>query len=265
MSGEKKEIMTAKTGVMICGHGSRDKEAVDEFYAFAGNLRRRLSRWDVESGFLQYSLPTILHGLEALKMRGAEHIICLPCILFAAGHMKNDLPSVISAFTEANPGVRVTLTRELGVDANLLMLAAKRIAEAENASSAAAPRKDSLLLVVGRGSSDGDANADIAKITRMLGEEMGFDRAETAFSGGVAPGAGEGLTRAATLGYKQVIVLPYFLFTGVQVKKVRAEIGQTARRWPNIRVLMADHLGPHPLLIECLAERLEHPERVRIE
>ncbi|OHC76483.1 MAG: hypothetical protein A3G18_12950 [Rhodospirillales bacterium RIFCSPLOWO2_12_FULL_58_28] len=250
--------MSAKTGVMICGHGSRDKQAVNEFNEFAGILRRRLSGREIESGFLQYSLPTIRHGLETLKARGAEHIICLPCMLFSAGHVKNDIPSAINAFTDAAPGVRVMTARELGVDAKLLTLAAKRIAEAEDASSSAgAARKDSLLLVVGRGSSDSGANSDISKITRMLWEGMGFGWAETAFSGVSAPGVGEALDRAAMSGYRQVVALPYFLFTGVRVKGVQAEVKQAASRWPNIKMLTAGHLGPHPLLVECFVERLE--------
>ena len=89
--------MTEKNAVMLCGHGSRDVDAVDEFHAFSRLLRDRLSDYDVESGFLEFARPVIRDGLEALKGRGAERIICLPGMLFAAGHVKNDVPSEVNA------------------------------------------------------------------------------------------------------------------------------------------------------------------------
>ena len=246
---------------MICGHGSRDGKAVDEFVAFTRRLEERLSDLDVESGFLQYSRPAIRDGLEALKKRSIDRIVCLPCMLFAAGHVKNDLPSEISAFSQANPGVETTLARELGVDAKMLRLAAERIEEAENASPSKVERSDSLLLVVGRGTSDSDANSNVAKVARMLWEGMGFGWAEAAFSGVAEPDVGAALAQAAKLDYGRIVVLPYFLFTGVQVKGVLEAIAEAEPLYPGKEIVVAGHLagvgGGHQLLIDCFAERLE--------
>ena len=45
-------------GVMVCGHGSRDDEAVREFAAVAAGVARRLPHYPVESGFLEFARPT---------------------------------------------------------------------------------------------------------------------------------------------------------------------------------------------------------------
>ena len=75
--------MTDHTAVMICGHGSRDDDAINEFNRLSGHLKKRLPDFDVESGFLEFARPVIRVGLEKLKGRGAKRIVCLPGMLFA--------------------------------------------------------------------------------------------------------------------------------------------------------------------------------------
>ena len=42
-----------KTGVMICGHGSRSQSAVDEFATLAEKLPAHLpAEWEVDYGYL---------------------------------------------------------------------------------------------------------------------------------------------------------------------------------------------------------------------
>ena len=54
-----------KVGVMVCGHGSRDEDAVREFEAVAAGIRARLPQYQVESGFLEFARPIIREGLDA--------------------------------------------------------------------------------------------------------------------------------------------------------------------------------------------------------
>ena len=68
--------MTPRTGVMICGHGSRSVAAVNEFNTLAHHLRRRLPEYDVDSGFLEFARPMIRDGLDALRDRGGD-LLCL--------------------------------------------------------------------------------------------------------------------------------------------------------------------------------------------
>ena len=249
--------MTENTAVMICGHGSRDVEAIDEFNRLAVHLRDRLPEYDVESGFLEFARPLIRDGLEALKGCGAKCIVCVPGMLFAAGHVKNDLPSEINEFAHDNPGIDVIFARDLAVDARLLRAAAARIEAAERESSNGVGRKDSLLLVVGRGTNDPDANSNISKVARMLWEGMGFGWAEASYSGVAFPRTDGGLRHAARLGYRRIVVFPYFLFTGVLVKRIYAAADAAAAEHPDIEILKASYLNDHTLVIDCFVERVD--------
>jgi sirohydrochlorin cobaltochelatase len=240
------------TAVLLCGHGSRDPEAIGEFEIAAATLRRRLMLQDFATGYLEFARPTIQQGLSDLAARGARHILAVPGMLFAASHVKNDLPWEMNSFMAANPGIEVRLGRDLAIDPKLLAAAADRIA-------AAAPerREDAVLVVVGRGTNDPDANSNIAKITRMLWEGMGFGWAETAFSGVAYPRVDAALTRAARLGFRRIVVFPYFLFTGVLVKRIYAQSDAAARLVPEVEFVNAPYLRDHPAVLDAFCERIE--------
>lgn len=238
--------------MLLCGHGSRDPEAIDEFEGAAAALRARLAGRAFTTGYLEFARPTIGEALAGLHARGASRILAIPGMLFAASHVKNDLPWEMNSFMAARPGAEVRLGRDLGIDPRLLEAAADRIA----AVSPAAERSDSLLVVVGRGTNDPDANSNIAKIARMLWEGLGFGWAEAAFSGVAHPRVGPALDRAARLGFRHIVVFPYFLFTGVLVKRIYGETDAAAAHFPGIAFAKAGHLRDHPRVIDAFLDRI---------
>ena len=198
-----------ETAVLICGHGSRDPDAIAEFELLAAALRPRLPTVAFAIGYLEFARPTIRDGLAALAARGARRILAVPGMLFAASHVKNDLPWEVNSFAAEKPEIEIRFGRDLAIDPKLLAAAADRIAATEPAGGAA--RADTLLVVVGRGTNDPDANSNIAKITRMLWEGMGFGWAETAFSGVAASArrCGADTRRPARLSpHRRVSVFP---------------------------------------------------------
>jgi sirohydrochlorin cobaltochelatase len=250
------ENKMTKIGVMVCGHGSRDVEAIDEFSAVAQGIARRLPDYPVESGFLEFARPIIRDGLEKLRQKGVEHILAVPGMLFAAGHVKNDIPSVLNEYRAEFPDLKIEYGRDLAVDTRLLRAAGERIEQAEKVSSRRVPRAETLLMVVGRGTSDPDANSNIAKVARMLWEGMGFGWAEVCYSGVTFPLVGPGLEHAAKLGYRRIVVFPYFLFTGVLVKRIYAIADEMAEKHPDIEFLKAPYLNDHPLVLDAFADRV---------
>ncbi|MFZ2006146.1 MAG: sirohydrochlorin chelatase [Stellaceae bacterium] len=241
-----------ETGVLICGHGSRDEEAVKEFELLAAAPRPRFPGYDFATGYLEFARPNISDGLAALVERGAKRIHAVPGMLFAASHVKNDLPWEMNSFMAAHPGVDVRLGRDLAIDVKLINAAADRIA-----AVALGDRSDTVLVVVGRGTNDPDANSNIAKIARMLWEGMGFGWAEVAFSGVAHPRVDAALDRAARLGFRRIVVFPYFLFTGILVKRIYAAAEEAAARHPEIEFVKAGYLRDHPLLLDAFVERVE--------
>ena len=243
------------TAVLLCGHGSRDPDAIGEFEVAAAALRRRLASPDFATGYLEFARPTIQQGLAGLAARGARRILAVPGMLFAASHVKNDLPWEMNSFMADNSGIEVKLGRDLAIDPKLLAAAADRIA-----SVAPDGREDSVLVVVGRGTNDPDANSNISKITRMLWEGMGFGWGETAYSGVAHPRVDAALDRAARLGFRRIVVFPYFLFTGVLVKRIYAQTDQAAARFPGIGFVKAPYLRDHPKVIDAFVERVVEVE-----
>ena len=243
-------------GVMLCGHGSRDAAAIAEFAALAGQMKGRLPDWPVEHGYLEFARPILRDGLDRLVARGVRRILAVPGMLFAAGHAKNDIPSVLNAYQAGTPGLRIQYGRDLGIDPRMVRAAGARIQEALDSAESDVGMHDTLLVVVGRGASDPDANSNVAKVARLLWEGFGFGWAETAYSGVTFPVVEPALEKAARLGFRRIVVFPYFLFTGVLVERIYATADAVAARHPDIEFLKAPYLNAHPLVLDTFIARV---------
>ena len=241
----------SKTAVMICGHGSRDGDAIRQFERVAAGLAERLPQYPTTYGFLEFATPIIRDGLDLLRDGGATRILAVPGMLFAAAHAKNDIPSVLNRYGAEN--------RERAVDRKRLRAARDRIEEAETEANANCHigRDETCLVVVGRGASDPDANANVAKVARMLWEGMGFAWAEGCYSGVTFPLTKTGFDRVSRLGFKRIIVFPYFLFTGVLVKRIYQHADEAAARNPEVEFVKAGYLEDHPLVFDTFVERIQ--------
>ncbi|HEY7765115.1 MAG TPA: sirohydrochlorin chelatase [Aestuariivirgaceae bacterium] len=249
--------MPEKIGVMLCGHGSRDDDAVSEFAVLAEHLKKRLPAYPVEFGYLEFARPILREGLDRLRDRSVTRVLAVPGMLFAAGHAKNDIPSVLNTYAAEHPGFRIDYGKDLGLDSKMLRAAADRIDEALASAGGKIGRHETLLVVVGRGASDPDANSSVSKLTRLLWEGFGFGWAETAYSGVTFPLVFPALQHAARLGYKRIIVFPYFLFTGILVQRIYEAVDQAARDCPGIEFIKAPYLNDHPLVVATFAERID--------
>ena len=258
MTAKRPDAMT-KTGVMICGHGSRSQSAVDEFATLADKLPALLPEgWETEYGYLEFANPVIRDGLDKMRAAGCERILAVPGMLFAAMHSKNDIPTVLNTYA-AKHGMQVSYGRELGVDPKMIAAAGGRIRaalDAANAELGAVDIHDTCLVVIGRGASDPDANGNVAKIARMLQEGIGFGWCEVGYSGVTFPLVEPCLQHAAKLGYKRVIVFPYFLFSGILIDRIYGFTDQVAAQHAEMQFVKAGYLGDHPKVLETFAERI---------
>lgn len=245
-----------KPAILIVGHGSRDGEGTQEFLHLVDLFGTRDPARIVECGFLEFARPTIQEGMDRCVARGAEVITVLPGVLTAAGHAKNDIPSEVHEACQRYPHVAFHHGRHLHLHPKIIELCTMQIEAAEH-TAPPGERQDTLLLVVGRGSSDPDANGDVQKLARVLWEGLGFGWGAACYIGITTPLLPEALLRCHRMGFARILVLPFFLFTGVLEKRIRRLTMEFAAQHPETVCLCAHYLDVHPLLVEVFEERSE--------
>ncbi len=242
--------------ILIAGHGSRDADGIAEFLDLARHFRGRWPDVPLEIAFLEFARPTIQEGIDRLVQGGAATVVVLPGVLMAAGHAKNDMASEVRRARQRHPHIDFRMGSALDVDAHLLHLCRLRYQEALAGRPAVDPN-ETLLLLVGRGSSDPDANSNIAKVAFFLKQGYPTGWAATAFSGIARPLLEEAMPICERAGFRRIVVQPYFLFTGVLLKRIYAYVEERRRARPDLEILAAPHLQAHPLLIDAFARRAE--------
>lgn len=239
--------------LMLVGHGTVDDRGVAEFVSFVDRVRRLLGvdGVDVDGGFIELSAPTVHEAWTTLSARGHTRMAAVPLVLAAAGHTKGDIPAALQREVLRDPATGYVLGRPLGPHPTLLELLDERI----GAVVAPAERPDTAVLLVGRGSTDPDANAEVCKVARLLQEGRDLAFVETAFVSLAAPDVAAGLARCQALGVRRVVVAPYFLFDGVLPRRVRDQALAYGAQHRDLEVRTAGYLGDCDALAGLVAER----------
>lgn len=244
-----------KTGIMICGHGSRDLGAVAEFSKLSKAIAAYLPNVPVDYGYLEFATPIIKTGLKNLQDQGVTRVLAIPGMLFAAGHAKNDIPSVLNTYAKQHD-LKIDYGRDLSIDTKMIRAASDRVNQAIINAGDHISNDDTLLMVVGRGASDPDANSNVQKVMRLLWEGLGLGWGEVGYSGVTFPLVQPALEHAVKLGYKRIITFPYFLFTGILVDRIYAYHDKVAAQYPDVEFIKAPYLNDHPLVIETFLNRV---------
>jgi len=239
--------------LLLAAHGTRDQAGVAAFGALARRVGA-LAAGDgiqVAGGFIELSEPPLRDAVAAL-VSGTEprHLVAVPLMLSAAGHAKGDIPAALARERDRRPGVSFTYARPLWPHPVLIELLAARI---DAAAGGPAP----AVLLVGRGSTDPDANADVVKTARLLWEGRDYPLAETAFVSLARPGVAEGLERCRLLGARRIVVARYFLFPGVLPDRVAEQAAGYAAAHPGLDIRCADVLGDCDEIAALVYERYQ--------
>jgi sirohydrochlorin cobaltochelatase len=239
--------------VLLIGHGSREAASNAEFEAIASAFRLARPELRVETAYVELARPLIAEALAALAAE-LPRITVVPVFLFAAGHVKNDLPLAIAEARRAHPGCQISAAPALGVHPALAELAFQRASLCLPEEPAA--RAKTLVLVVGRGSSDPDANGDFCKLARLIGEGRGLMQVVPTFIGITQPRVEDSLELVARMRPDRLVVLPYLLFAGRLVQRLQTQIDAFVARYPWIPTGLAPHLGIDPRLLGVIDERI---------
>jgi sirohydrochlorin cobaltochelatase len=242
--------------ILFVGHGSRDWEGNEQVRHFIEEMR---VKWDetvyVQTCFLEFEQPTINQGIDVCVEKGAVHIVVIPIMLLQAGHSKIHIPAAIDEAKKKYPFVQFTYGRPIGVHEETFEILKTRLIETGENLDQCEP--DTAVLLLGRGGSDPDANSDLYKIARLLWEKTNYKIVEPAFMGVTNPLVDEGIERCVKLGAKKVIILPYFLFTGVLIKRLEEMMSSFQHQYTEVNFKLAGYFGYHPKLHTILFERVQ--------
>jgi sirohydrochlorin cobaltochelatase len=248
--------MTAGLPLLVAGHGTRSAAGAAAFRRLVGRVRAAAGQRlpEVDGGFIELCAPSLAE--VAGRMRHPE-IVAVPLVLVAAGHGKGDIPAALARERLRRPGLRWRYGRPLGPHPVLLDVLADRI----DAALAGAARDGTHVLVAARGSTDPDANAEIAKVARLLWEGRGYAGAEFCFVSLAEPSVPAALDKVRRLGAGRVVVAPYFLFPGVLPDRVAAQAREFAARHRGPDVRVAGLIGDCPELAGLVLERYDEAVR----
>ncbi len=243
--------------LLLIGHGTRDTEGRQTFLDFANAYQQLDLSRPVVPCFLELTEPTIQEGIDRCVEQGYTEFSALPLLLFAARHNKFDITNELDRAKQRHPQLKFHYGRHFGISPKILELLRSRLEQLEQPefNPLQIPKSETVLLFVGRGASDPDANGDVYKLARILWEGSGYSTVETCFIGITHPRLEEGFRRAQLYQPKRIIVLPYFLFTGVLVKKIFDTTAQQQEQFPNIQMTCLPEMGIQQELLELLRER----------
>lgn len=240
-----------RPALLVIGHGTKSEAGCGQFAELVERVQSGAPYADVAGGFLELAPPPIQDAVQRLVDAGHTSVDVVPLVLVAAGHSKGDIPAALERERLRHPGLVFRYGRPLGPHPDLLTVAEARL-------EALVPRAqwpDTAVVLVGRGATDPDANAEVAKTARLLQEGRGIGTVETAFISLASPSVPDGLGRAQKLGFSRVVVLPWFLFAGVLPDRIVAQAQAWAEQHPGVEVLQAGLIGPGAALAGVVAER----------
>ncbi len=254
------------TAILLVGHGSRNREGNQEILHFAAQWRDRHPGWRIETCFIEHAEVLLDAGLDRAA-HGARRVVTIPFILNAAGHVKMELPAAIERARQRHPGVAFACARHLGMGREIFSVLKGQLDRLLKQLDMPDPRTTGVVLL-GRGSSDAGANGELAKMARWLFEDGDHELVDLAFTGVTWPRLETVVQRQARLGMTQICVVPVYLFTGVLMERIKAQVERLQRQYPQIAFALGTHFGFDKGIFDLLDAKVggqELPEGALLE
>ncbi|MBC8519048.1 MAG: sirohydrochlorin chelatase [Gammaproteobacteria bacterium] len=245
--------------ILLVGHGSRSVAGNQEIEKFAGQWRNRNREWDIDLCFIELADILIAEGLEQAA-QSAEKIIVVPLILNAAGHVKEEIPEFISEAAEKFQDREFRYAKHLGVNDKILDILKRSLHNVLADMESPDPAKTGVVLLA-RGSSDRHANGEMAMMARWLYEESEVKQVELAFTGITSPKLEDVVQRQMAAGMTHVAILPYYLFTGTLIERIRGQVEKLRKEFPEVEFGLGNYFGFENEIFDLLDQRVIEAQR----
>lgn len=221
--------------------------------ALARRLAARLGR-EVAAARLEGPPAALLEPVAAAVGRGAARLVVLPVALGPPGAPDRGLDGAIAALRQRWPDLPVHRGHPPAVDDVARMLGDRAREAVRRARPARLAPGDAAVVLVGGGNASPVANAELARVARLVCEAHRFGEVAYAFLELTTPSLGEVTARWARLGARLVVVVPYAVLGGRFQRRLASEAGIAARA-SRVAVSVAPPLASHPALVWALARR----------
>ncbi|EQA55477.1 CbiX/SirB N-terminal domain-containing protein [Leptospira kmetyi] len=238
-------------GILIVGHGSREVSSKMEFETFVREYAKTRPTNEIRIGYVELAEPDLKTSLRQFAKTHSK-ILILPLFLFASGHVKNDIPLILSDLKIEFPFHEFIVSMPLNIHENIIKLLNIRSAEKIPTEI----QSKTGVIVVGRGASDADSNGDFCKAVRFFEESNSFLFVKPSFIGITKPLLSESLEMSVKLRPERILILPYFLFDGKLIQKISHIAEEYSEKYPWIKIGTAGHFGPDPILFPILDDRI---------
>ncbi|EMA00613.1 Sirohydrochlorin ferrochelatase [Haloarcula vallismortis] len=249
--------------VLLVGHGSRREKSNEQVRDLAVELEGRLGI-PVDAAFLELAEPAIDEAIAGLA-GAVSQVSVVHLSLFAASHVKNDVPLAVEQAREAHPELTINNGAHLGVHPALLDLLDDRAATVEAELGVDREADEVAAVICARGSSDPDANADVHKLARLLYEGREFDRVEASFIGVTEPLLDDTLHDIAKTRPDAVVVIPYMLGDGVLTGRIKDGAREFDEEYPYVDAAPGEPLGTDTRLLDVLGDRWQEARTGSVE
>ncbi|QDT08154.1 sirohydrochlorin chelatase [Stieleria marina] len=242
-----------RCGVLLVGHGTRDAAGTEQFFQLGRLLEKELAPLPVIACLLEFQEPTIPQAWERLVAAGVQHVHVSPLLLFAAGHAKQDIPDLVRECQSKTPQVTFDQAGPLSRHGAIVDLLRHRIRSA----SASLDSQSTALVMVGRGSHDPCAQADMRCLSELIAHREPFASVTTAFYAMAKPRLPEILDQAAANpNVRDVVVQPHLLFEGRLYQAIEKQVAEASERHPDVKFHLGDYLGPNQQVAQAIKDRV---------
>lgn len=234
--------MYGKPVLLLVAHGSRDARHAAAVHALTRRVRSLRPGLRVETGFLEFNLPSVRGLLKSLAADGVRDVVAQPLLLNRAFHAKADIPAVLR---DAPARLRIRQAEVLGPSPLLLAALERRLYQA---GLSPADKPSTGVVLASAGSSDPEAIAVIAEIAREW-RRAGWCAVRPAFASASPPRTEDAVRELRALGCARVAVAPYVLAPGFLPDRIASGAGEAD--------ILADVLGPAPEVARLLLRRYD--------
>ncbi len=243
--------------MLLVGHGTSDPVGTQQFFELGRLLAARCAPIPVQPCLLELQSPTIAEGWRKLMDCGCQRVLAAPLLLFSAGHAKRDIPEALRACCPKDT-ITFCVSRPLSRAPEIVELLLRRIGNAAATISSAQRGSRQAVVLVGRGSHDPCAQADLKLLCVLLQHRLEVKTVQPAYYAMAKPDLSQALADLASHDSLDcVIVQPHLLFDGLIYRNLIAQVEAARKLYPKLRLVVGEYLGPDPLIASALERRLQ--------